>query len=428
MHGMGRGMKGAIWVPPAVAVAVAAGWIGSRKQAVAQMEEEIVVLQARIERAKRDAGAGGEGERRPGRDADGRADWHQVVDWLAAAEAGGHGMRSQMKLQRFILELTDEELIAGIEEMDSLDLGARLKASLESMLIGQLIERDPAVGMGYFHRLDREEHGWMLARGFGRWLESDAGAAMAWFDQEIDKGTFESRSLDGRQEERKRFESVLLRSLLKTNPDAASARLQTMPESLRFEVLSAYGQWNDPGKFEGLAELARANLSAEKCDEVLAQHARHLASQSEGDPRKISQYLEKIEATAEEREHIAESVALTLMMAEGGHQGVLRLEVMEEIQAWVSEEAPGSLGRVTGKILGMQWGDTSREERVELLKKFHAEGMGDELVTTFFEVDGSNRDPEMMRELSALLNDEDSRAALLEAADEQEPSMKESGN
>jgi len=392
-----------------------AGWIGSRKQALAEVSEDLIVLQGKIDAAERTAAVEVAKKREPGRLPSGELDWDQVIDWLQGGQSEASEMRSSMKLKKLMFEMSDEELMAAIDEVASLDLGRKIREKLDTMLVDQLIQRDPAMALPrYIDRISDAKRSWSFRRGFATWLSEDPGGAVAWFDDEIGKGTFESRALDDRAGPRAAFEGALLRSLLDGDLAIASARLEGMSEDLRVEVLAERSGLRKGEHVEELATLAREQLSSEKSLEVLGRYAE--ARVYPKGAESVGSYLEEIDASVEEREGVVERVAVKLVPWSGDFSGEISTESVDEIREWVSEEAPGSMDRVTGGILGFQWKGPSAEARVEMLKEYHAMGAGDEMIMGFLEAGPAMRDPEVIRELAGLVVDEELGNSMLESA------------
>ena len=70
-----------------------------------------------------------------------------------------------------------------------------------------------------------------------QWAKKDPAAAIAWFDQQIAAGKFDSKSLDGKSQSRNPVRRCFdLHILLGSDPEAAALRLGAMPEDQRDEV------------------------------------------------------------------------------------------------------------------------------------------------------------------------------------------------
>ena len=71
-------------------------------------------------------------------------DWKKVAAQFAEMQRGGMGnMRSMIKFQQRLQEMSKEELVTALDEIAALDLPKESRDMLEQMLIGQLAQKDP---------------------------------------------------------------------------------------------------------------------------------------------------------------------------------------------------------------------------------------------------------------------------------------------
>ena len=143
-------------------------------------------------------------------------------------QSGGMGdMRTMMKFQQRLQAMTQEELVAALDEIAALDLPAESRHMLEQMLLGPLAKKDPEFALTKFidHIQENGMMSWQLANAMQEWAKKDPTAAIGWFDRQIAAGKFDSKSLDGKSQTRLQFEGNLINILLGSDPEAAGRRL-----------------------------------------------------------------------------------------------------------------------------------------------------------------------------------------------------------
>lgn len=213
-------MKPSTLIPPGIALAISAGWISSQRQTISTVEHDSEQLQTRITAAGKSGAPGDSSRASPSsaaKSAKGteRMDWKKIAsDMGELGRVNGMGdMRSMIRLQQRIQSMSREELVGGLEEIAALDLPADERSTLEQMLIGPLVEKDPEFALTHFiDRLgdDRSGISWQLSNGLHEWAKKEPGRASAWFDQQIAEGKFDSKALDGRSRARNQFESTMI--------------------------------------------------------------------------------------------------------------------------------------------------------------------------------------------------------------------------
>ena len=312
--------------------------------------------------------------------------------------------------------MTKEELFAALDQIAALDLPAESRAWLEQMLVEPLDQKDPELALTRF--IDRIQDrnsvvAWLLSSNYQEWANKDPAKAAAWFDQQIAAGKFDSKSLDGESRSRKRFEGALINVLLASDPDAAERRLGAIPEDQRGEVLSQY-QFQSLKEESQLAfaKLVRSQVPADEQADTLAQQASHLVSR-EG-YSKVTEYLDRIEATPAERAECVEEAAESKLRNQDGKK--VTRENLDEMREWVTTQAPESLGSITGKALGIATqGHQKMEfsEAADLAVQYNQTSDNDEVLTNFLESWLAHENREQARALAEKITDEKRREEIL---------------
>jgi hypothetical protein len=409
-------------IPPLLALALVGAWLGTRRQAISSIERDSSVLRERIQ--ARASGASADSlEARP--DAPGKStksqdaiDWKKVAASFAEMRSGNgmQDMRASIRLQNRLQNFTKEQLVSALDEIAALDLSDADRDQLEQMLIRPLLEKDPEFTLNRFIDRVQGEHssvGWQLSHGLQKWVEKDAGAAIAWFDAQIAAGKFDSKSLDGKSQSRIQFEGSVISSLLASDAPAAWDRLGALPEDQRAEALSRF-QFTSVKEEDQLAfaDLVRDKIPAHEQGSVLARQATQIAATADYD--KVSDYFSRIKATPEERAACAEEAAEVKMR--NYSQKKPTREDFETMRAWLSSEAPEAKDRITGEILGnaMQGGKKMEfSEASELAIHYHESSGNDEVLGAFLESWPARNHKTEARALAEKISDETLRKEIL---------------
>ncbi|MEM1085731.1 MAG: hypothetical protein AAGI48_16605 [Verrucomicrobiota bacterium] len=415
-------MKPLPFIPPIACLAIAAGWLGTQRVAISSLETETAELRERI----RLVGSGGveAGERslamrmkEAGEEEGDEIDWEDLAEKLSEANRGGMtDMRAMMELQTLLMEMEADELLAELERIDALDLGKEARQMLDGMLIGMVAQKDPKLVLDrYMDRLHDDHNGmsWQLSNAFQQWQKEEPAAALAWLDAEIAKGTFESKSLDGRSQARIRFESAAIMQLLRTDPEAAAERVTGFPEDQRLAFFNqGVMSFQSPGNQAEFSELVRKVLPEDQWGAAYQQRVGNLMRQ--GGFEKVDDMISEIEASDGERESIVDH-AVTQRVQTLGWEGKLDREKLNEMQEWASSQSPDKADAIMGEALGNVWGDRSKlGDRIKLVEGLHEDGAGDELIVAF--LSNQNADAEtvaMVGPLVERISDEEKRQEVM---------------
>ncbi|WP_035609508.1 hypothetical protein [Haloferula sp. BvORR071] len=355
-------MKPTILLPPALALAAAAIWLGMQHRSLSAVQDQNTTLREQIA-SVRSGGAdaatakpAGSGKNNSKPAAAKKINWKELAAKQKQMERGESipDMRAMIEIQKTLLGLSTEELIAQLDEIDGLDISAEAKAGLQGMLIGMLAQKDPKLVLDRFaDRMNDERNGtlsWQIANAFQQWATKDSAAAVAWLDAQLAAGKFESKSLDGRSDIRQRLEGSVIASLIATNPAAAIERLAKIPEEQRVQIFQSGLMFNmKPGSEKAIADLVRSQLPENERASVLAQSGSMLVHQGGYD--RVAQYLKDIDATSAEREAIV-SQSVQSKVRNSMMDAAKLVPALEEGRVWAEAQAPGSGDRTVGNALG----------------------------------------------------------------------------
>lgn len=341
-----------------LALALAGSWIVNERRTISTLEKESAALKARL--VARAAGSESDdphsSSKPPGKTAKGK----EPIDWKKLAAnfhemngTNGMGdMRAMIRFQQRLQAMTKEELVSALDEIAALEISDELRQSLEQMLIGPLAEKDPEFTLiRYFDRLadDRGGMSWQLANSMREWMKKEPQSAIAWFDQQIAAGKFDSKSLDGKSHSRIQFEGAVIGSLLSSDPAAAAARLKLLPADQRADALkNNFGNTVKEEDQAVFATLVREGLSEKDQAEAIASQARSLAGK-EG-YTKVNEYLDRIHASPAERAATVMEAAENKMMHHS-MRGKITREDIDEMRAWATSQSPETTAKATASAL-----------------------------------------------------------------------------
>ncbi|HSP43799.1 MAG TPA: hypothetical protein VLO11_13075 [Luteolibacter sp.] len=411
-------MKPIHLAPPVIALAIAAAWLGSQRGSIATLERENTRLRKELATAR---AAGANAESDGGNETTNKKeslDWKKIAGGLGDMGRSGRmpDMRAMIRLQQRILEMSEAELAAALDEIAALDLPEAARQALEGMLVGAIAEKNPELALNRFIGKADDEGGmfsWQLQNAFEKWLGSDPAAAGAWFDRQLAAGTFDSKSLDGKNPSRLRFEGVIIKSLLSSDPAAAARRMNEIPPEQRKDVFWGSFHSVEEKDQKALADLVRNTLPEKEHTEIIA---RQMSRYANGDElTKINDYIARIDATPAERAACIEQTAEHRfnMLA---HERKATREDFDQFRTWAASADPASADRATGTALAASLTGVegmSYDEVSAIASDYHAAGAGDDMLIALLEHWSARSSKDKARELAMKIADEKRRSEIL---------------
>ncbi len=421
---MTRKLKATSFIPPVIALILAGVWIANQRQSISTLEDASALLQKHIAAARSSSPGTDLSPAKPAapaKAAKGKEplDWKKIADQFAEMQqSGGMGdMRTMIRLGQRLQSMSKEELVTALDEIAALDLPAESRATLEDMLIGSLVTKDPEFALTRY--IDRLHDGsgtmaWRLSNAMQEWAEKDPAKATAWFDQQIAVGKFDSKSLDGKSQTRNQFEGALIGVLLGSAPDAASRRLGAMPEDQRAEVLGQYSfqQLKEENQL-AFATLVRGQVPENEQSKILAQQASRLVD--DDGYAKVTGFMERIAATPAERTACVEQAAESRIQSISYQKKITR-EDLDAMREWTQSQAPDSTDSITGKALAnsIQGGRKMDFAAVsELAVHYHEVSGNDDVLSSFLDGDSSRQNKDQARVLATKITDAKRREEIL---------------
>ena len=418
-------LKATHLIPPVAALVLVGAWNAVQLRSISSLENAAVTLREKISTALASGNfpaVSPSADRRDKVTLSARKetrDWKELSARLLEMQNGGGrtDLRAGLNFQQELAEMTKEEMTAALDEIAGLGLSDEARETLESLILAPLIREDPQLALERLgDRIGNESSaiGWQLASALRDWAKTDLAAATAWFDRQIAAGKFDSKSLDGRSEERTRFEAALMQSLLSADPNAASQRLAEIPEDQRREVLEqiAFPELG-PQDQKTYAELVRQLVPQ---DERAGSFA-HIASELVDDSGygKVSDFLDAVQATPAERAAAASQTAESRLQSLGLDGNVTRADV-DSLREWLTRQAPAQVDSITGKALAEAAQDLGKfqfAEASQLVLQYQQSSGRDDVLVAFLQSYSARSNLEEAIHMADLIADEKRRAQIL---------------
>lgn len=426
-------MKALPWITLAICVSFLAfqqASISSTTRSQRMLEERIAKVEssplspARDGRTASLTGSKGGGPRgATGSDADlpqslAEVDLKELMEAMVRAEGQEiPNLKVMMRIQSLILEAEPDELIDLIQRAEALEnVPDEMKRNLIGELIGGLAELEPkrALEAAFASNiLDIGRNRWRFSGAFQKWVKSDPQAAIAWYDEQVATGAFDSRRLDGAEDGRLHFESTAIRSLLDSDPVRARERLLALPEDQRREI---FNEGFPPSRENARmhADLIRATIPADEQAAVLASTARNMLDHRDYDA--LVAYTEEIGASPVEHSAIVGEAVMRKFERHGWENKTPSAEDVAGMQQFLQAQVPEQADQLTGRSLA-RFGNNNQnfEQSFEMVDSMHRTNPNDDLLVGFLQesrVRGQYRDT--ARELANRISDPTRRDEVLE--------------
>ena len=402
-------------------VILVVGWIGRERHSISTLGNESTVHQSVL--VARSSGTGPEAAPLKSKSMNRQTRQKEPINWktVTAQIAGMHGRISEAQFQSYLRlvekfnALSKEELISALDELATLDVtDKKSRQMLQILVLGSLCQKDPEYALTHYFSLMEDQNEGMasrLATAMAGWAGKNPTAAIAWFDQQIAAGKFDSKALDGKNPERMKFEGSLIVALNSTDPAAAAARLESLPEDQRIDSLEG-------SRFDIKDEdqLAYANLIRnglpEKAQTDYFEWQISIGLREKG-YTEITKYLDRIKATPAERAVCVERAARSKIDELSQNKKVTR-EDLDAMREWAASQAPGTTDKVTGVALAEATRKLGFPEAAALATQYHkASGNDDVLIGFLMAYDPNNGSKEEARVLTQKISDVKKREEIL---------------
>jgi hypothetical protein len=401
-------------LPPALALIVVGTWLGLQRRSIATLEGDCALLRNRLAAI---TGAEPSPAKAPDSNKSVKAgapiNWKTLAGHFEEMQRGDADMRLMLRFERRLEAMTREELIAGLDEITALDLPVNSRSMLEQMLIGPLIEKDPEYALRRFMDCLQDDASgikWHLPNALREWAKNDPAKAEAWFDQQIAAGKFDSKALDGKNPFRAQFEGVMLGILFPSAPAAAGRRVGAMAGEQRGEIVrNLIGAVKEETQ-AAFTQLVRDQVPAQEQAGIFAQQVAQQAGPwlAQGGYAKVTEYLERIEATPAERSACVLQAAMAKLSS--SNQQVSR-DDLDALREWLGTQAPNSTERITGNILS--FAKFEFNDAAQLALQYSQASGNDDALGTFLESWTARNNKELALAFVGNIANEKRRAAIL---------------
>ena len=388
-------------------------------QAIFALERETTLLRAQL--AAHDTAPGADPRQaKSAANSKGPGYWKKIGEESTEMERSTKGdLRVVLRFEQRLLTMTPEELVAGLDELNAL---GQSDTALVKKVLQRLYQQAPGMALTWSidHLAQAGSRGVPreIADAFEKLLKQDPAKGIKWFDELIAAGKFDSTVLDFGARPRGVMEYILLRNLLAADVAAASRRMSALPEDQRTQILSRVSS----GLLKEQEQLAFARLVRDQLpqsDQVscISSQASHLVQQ--GGLAKVSEYLDRIDASPGERSACVEACAASPICDSGNGMKVTRdnVDVMRE---WVLTQAPDlPLDRITGTVLAKAARDrTVWVAAAELAAQYSQDSGNDDVLGRFLDcyVGGGwvqGKDAALVRTIAGKLSDSQRRDRIL---------------
>jgi RNA polymerase sigma factor (sigma-70 family) len=413
-------MKSTSVILPVIALALTGFWIGTQRQTISTMKKETILLKKQI--ASADALAQPVDSsivktKPPLKSETGNEpiNWKEFVAQIPQMRQFGD-TGQQARLKQRLQSMSTDELIAEQDAIAALDIPSLYKNMLQEIVMEPFFQKAPELALSRFieHPTDDTDTWHYPNEALKKWAMDAPDKATAWFDAQVAAGEFDSKSLDGKNPLRIRFENTLISALLASDPSTAGQHLETIPADQRADVLN--GLSVDTKNQAAFAKLVRAYVPELDQTKTLAQQASR--NPTGGSYVKATEFMDQIEATPRERTACVEQVAVSEFQQIPRNSRKVTRKDLDALREWAGTMGYASPDTLTGKALGSVLAGgrshTSYDELGELAVKYSRDRGNDDLLVAFLkEPGGYIRNQTSARALVEKVSDEIRREEIL---------------
>jgi hypothetical protein len=448
-------MKIVHYIPPLVALIIAAAWLASLRASNRALEQDNRSIQAKIEESRGSLASQNERARMGAKSDRTRANSARAKRETKPADVevkplsefmptasdfnelvllnNNEGVRFNLtaacrRLEALASEMSGDELVSAYTRMASLPVDAPFRNYLEWLMLNQLKKKNPEFAFSQFiAKCQNEDTGPIKMGDFNEWLARDSAAATTWYESQIAAQVFD-KTLDGKTPNMVPFEAAFIMSLLASDPAGAEQRMSNIPPDLRAS-LGTY-VWSAPKEnSKAFVELLRKSMPMEDYITILKDNSLteyNFRFDSDSDPKAVQKNLDSLGFTPEEC-----STLMTMHFTEIAKSRAMRdkfgmpsRENFDEDRARIQAIDPSSADRATGFALQSYLAEsktTSAQDFVEkIATDYHGSGAGDELLLPLIEGSANGSIPfpkERARVLATKISDQTLREEMLQKLD-----------
>lgn len=395
--------------PPILALIVAAAWLTYLRGSISTVQQENALLREKITNSRNASRSPSERtmQKRESRSSDNEGkpstewvstsrDWKKILLFLNDDLEGSYYYEVESRLEKLTLEMSAEELTAIFTDMTEMSISTRVRNRVEWFMLRELEKKNPAFAFGqYIAKYQAEGE---LPQGIGRfseWIARDPAAATAWYDSQLNTGTFD-KSLDGKSPALLPFEGALISSLLETDPASAEQRLNAVPPDQRGQMISQYFKNVAEKDQVAFADMLRRTMPVEQYMGLIK--SKVMPFNYLNDPASIQKNLDRIAATPDERSALLATEARIIMDLAAARPKDPTRDTFDEFRQWAKVVDPASADLATGAGFAKYLERRSKEnpniaEEQNFIEKlaidYHDSGAGDAILIPLIEGSGT---------------------------------------
>jgi hypothetical protein len=339
--------------------------------------------------------------------------WKQIA--LQVGRDNTHPEAAIYELLPKLRELSEQEALAGLDQLPSLDLTDAARTHLELILGSVLAQKNPELALKRFssHINDKNaQYAGILQSALRQLATTDTASACRWLDEQTAAGQFESKALDGKNPLRAGFEAVLIGALLTQDPTTASSRLGTMTENQRAEVLKQCFSNHVPTESESDAFISAVRKSLPPSAQANTLTVVTLSKLRDGGLWGVSNLLDRSQLSTAIR---AETAEATLFM---GSRLLLDEKItqtkVDDVCEWMHQEKVVKADYFVGLMLSQacQNNRNSFAESAALVLKFQRKVGNDAPLIAFLSSTVAKQNKEQSLALVDSISNQNRRAAI----------------
>lgn len=440
-------MKTIHYVPPLVALIIAAAWLTTLRRSTDAVRQENAQIRETLASPRKSSmsrenrndvrfksvsqGVRTKRERKTPENVDNPSgDWVNTSrDWtrlvISNNDQSVYRYRytaAWKRLETLATEMNGDELTRAYMDMAALPVHAPLRNELESMMLDELEKKNPE--FAYTQLIERNQNEGVVLGGYGnfdKWLARDPAAATNWYESQVAAGTFD-KTLDGKSPARVPFESAFIMSLIDSDPTAAEQIMNNFPPDLR----GRFGDYVDvvpKEKRQPMVDLLRKTMPPEEYMALLRETSvleYNFRSDYDSAPENAKRSLDNFAITPEERTALLAD-QFSDFAAYRAMRGDPRRNEFDANRKWIQAVDPSSADRATGVALQTFLTKSNTPESYDFVEKTALEyvdsGAGDALLIPLIEgsANGSSTFPkDRARGLATKITDTGLRNELLQ--------------
>jgi len=388
---------------PTILTVVAGGiWLVSQQREIVAIERKNAQLLEKTGPARAATGS-------PARQK--RPTWQQLTE---KAKSGTLDNRALQQLAGDFQSMTAEQVVVALDEIGTMNLPEKTRSDLEWNLLIQLARKDPQQTLnrlGTPQENDAPTLQSVRSTAFKSFHQSDPAASMRWLDDQIAAGSFEAKALNGMNQVRIEFETLLVQKQFADDPAASETRIAVMSAEDARETLRRSATAIKPEQQAAFAEMVRGQLPEVEQLEIFAR----LSAERCEDLPSVSEYLNRISATPVERlacvKHTAQYRFEQLSL-----QKSVTPEQLDGVREWIRSQTPEASDRLTGEMLSNiepSDGGLDFTALSKLAERYHQSSGSDDLLEAFLKSESAKFHPEEANRLAAKIRDPQRRAEIL---------------